>query len=187
VAEDPRLAGVITRAFWDDPILTWLIPNEPNGRARMEAFFRAELYTAHRRGTVLTTPERDGASLWYPPDQWRTPPSHIARQAPSLVWALGRRVPAGLKLLTKMEHLHPTEPHWYLSVIGTDPARQGRGVGAALIEAITDRCDAEGLPAYLESSKERNISYYARFGFEVTDELSVAGSPPLWPMWRPAP
>ena len=47
---------------------------------------------------------------------------------------------------------HPRVPHWYLPVLGTAPEYQGRGVGSALLRALLARSDAEGLPAYLESS-----------------------------------
>jgi predicted N-acetyltransferase YhbS len=70
-------------------------------------------------------------------------------------------------------------------MIGTDPAHQGSGVGSALINAVLDRCDAEGLPAYLESSKAANVPYYARFGFVEQDAIDLpAGGPQMWPMWR---
>jgi ribosomal protein S18 acetylase RimI-like enzyme len=91
---------------------------------------------------------------------------------------------AAVQLLTKMEKVHPKAPHWYLAVLGTDPSRQGRGVGSALVHEVVRRCDTEGIGAYLESSKDRNVPFYRRFGFEVTDEIRVAGSPPLWTMWR---
>jgi hypothetical protein len=53
------------------------------------------------------------------------------------------------------------------------------------MQPVLEQCDTEGLPAYLESSKEKNIPLYERYGFKVTDELRlVKGGPPLWPMWR---
>ncbi len=85
----------------------------------------------------------------------------------------------------KVENLHPTDRHWYLFTLGTAPERQGKGVGSALLRAALTHVDEEGDPAYLESSKERNISLYARFGFEVIDKVpSKRGSPPIWRMWR---
>ena len=69
-------------------------------------------------------------------------------------------------LFAKMEEFHLHEPHWYLPLIAADPARQGQGLGTALMEAAIARIDADGLPAYLESSNPRNISLYERFGFE---------------------
>ena len=83
-----------------------------------------------------------------------------------------------------MEKAHPEEPHWYLAVLGTAPEHQGKGVGSALISPILQKCDAEGVPAYLESSKESNIPFYQRHGFEVTGEIKVKNGPTLWPMWR---
>ena len=95
------------------------------------------------------------------------------------------KLPRAIRLLTQMERAHPTDPpHWYLAVLGTDPAHQGSGVGSALIRAITDRCDAQGLGAYLESSKEQNVPFYARHGFEVVERVDPGGQPPTWTMWR---
>ena len=84
-----------------------------------------------------------------------------------------------------MEKHHPEEPHWYLMVIGSDPAVRGAGFGHALMRSRLDRCDAEGAPAYLENSNPKNEPYYLRFGFEVTGEIKLPdGGPCMWPMWR---
>jgi GNAT superfamily N-acetyltransferase len=75
--------------------------------------------------------------------------------------------------------------HWYLFTFGTAPERQGKGVGSALLRSMLSHVDLEGQPAYLESSKERNVPLYARFGFEVIAVLPPTwGSPALWRMWR---
>ena len=87
--------------------------------------------------------------------------------------------------LEQMATQHPTEPHWYLAVIGSDPLVRGKGFGQLLMRSRLDRCDAEHAPAYLESSNPVNVPYYERFGFEVTGELKLpGGGPSLIPMWR---
>ena len=86
--------------------------------------------------------------------------------------------------MDKIERSHPPAPHYYLAVLGTDPEAQGRGVGSALMRPVLDACDRDGIPAYLESSKERNIDFYARHGFRVTEEVRMPKGPPVWPMWR---
>ncbi len=40
------------------------------------------------------------------------------------------------------------------------------------------------MPAYLESSKERNLAFYERHGFRVTKEFRFPRGPQLWAMWR---
>jgi hypothetical protein len=50
---------------------------------------------------------------------------------------------------------------------------------------MTKRLDAEGIPGYLESSNERNLPLYRRYGFEVTGEIVLPEDGPIiWPMWR---
>jgi GNAT superfamily N-acetyltransferase len=79
---------------------------------------------------------------------------------------------------------HPKDRHWYLQMLGTQPDWQGKGVGSAIIAPVLERCDRTGERVYLESSKEQNIPFYARHGFEVTDEVHIPKGPTVWAMWR---
>jgi GNAT superfamily N-acetyltransferase len=184
--ELPAVARTLARAFDDDPVTRHLIP--PGTRRRHErvaAFMALGTKASIADGTVWTTPELRGAAVWRPPGRWRVPAREALRDTPAAVRALGRRLLVGLATLRTIESRHPTEPHWYLEILGTEPGEQGRGVGGALVAPVLDRCDEEGVPAYLESSKERNVPYYERFGFRVTGEIDLPrGGPRIWPMWR---
>jgi GNAT superfamily N-acetyltransferase len=94
------------------------------------------------------------------------------------------RIVRSTRAVREIERHHPVLPHYYLSVIGTDPDQQGGGVGSALLGPVLSRCDADGVAAYLECSKESNVSFYARHGFTVTDKVHLPAGPPLWFMWR---
>jgi ribosomal protein S18 acetylase RimI-like enzyme len=86
---------------------------------------------------------------------------------------------------TFQEH-RPREPHWYLAVLSVEPCRQRRGYGTALIRPGLERCDADGIGAYLETQRASNVPFYRRFGFEVTRQIEIPGGPPIWLMWRNA-
>lgn len=184
-ADVETMSHMLARAFQDDPVVMHLVPSQ-----RRAARFSRYLATAARRdlthGAVYTTPGIEGAALWVAPDQWKLKLGELVRETPTAVRAFGRRLPRALRSLATLEKHHPTEPHWYLAVLGTDPVHQGKGIGSALLAPILERCDTEGLPAYLESSKESNVPFYARHGFTVTEEFRVAGGPPVWGMWRKA-
>jgi GNAT superfamily N-acetyltransferase len=182
----PALSRTLGRAFEDDPVMDHLIPREARRHTdRLARFMLLGTKGAVAEGTVYTTAERSGGAVWRAPGRWKVPTRQLLPDLPALVWALGRRLPVGLATLQALERHHPTEPHWYLEILGTEPAEQGKGIGSALMAPVLEKCDAEGLPAYLESSKEKNIPYYERHGFRVSGELDLPkDGPRLWPMWR---
>ncbi len=65
-------------------------------------------------------------------------------------------------------------PHWYLMILGVDPPRHGQGVGGALLAPMLARADAEGLPCYLETAKNRNVRFYQKHGFRVLVEDTMS-------------
>ena len=181
----PPLAGALARSFHDDPVMTWLLGERPGPRLRrLRRYFASEARRHRRHGQVLVSDGHQGASFWDPPGLWKTTWIQMLRAAPMMVGAIGPRVPRAIKALDLIERAHPREPHWYLAVLGTDPAHQGQGVGAALVAPVLAQCDAQGLGGYLESSKEQNVPYYRRFGFVVTGQIDLPRGPSIWPMWR---
>jgi ribosomal protein S18 acetylase RimI-like enzyme len=186
-ADVDALARSLARAFHDDPVISWMIPDDEK-RLRLGPFgFGTWLKSIYMpKGEVYTDAARSGGALWAPPGKWRMSVGLQVRLAPRMLRLFGlRRTPLILRGLAVLDKSHPDDqPHYYLGILGTDPAQQGKGVGSALLQPILERCDNEGLGAYLESSKESNIPFYRRHGFEVTGEVHMPDGPPLWPMWR---
>lgn len=183
------LAQVLGRAFYDDPVTTWILPEAASRAARLSTFFGT--VTRHHHlggGGVEVACDGEGigaAALWDPPGGWKQSWHAQLRMVPALIGAFGRRTPAGRAVEGLLNANHPEEPHWYLAVIGSDPSVRGKGFGKAVMQPRLDRCDAEYCPAYLESSKEENVPYYERFGFRVIGEITLPnGGPTLWKMWR---
>jgi GNAT superfamily N-acetyltransferase len=180
------LGQLLGRSFHDDPVWSWVAPVQRRRERHLGAAFGGLIRNACRRGDVWTTADRSGAAVWLPPDGWRTTRGEMLRMAVPMGRTIGFPLAFDrISTLEAMDAHHPTEPHWYLLLLGADPDRRGQGIGSALLAPMLERCDAEGLPAYLESSNELNVPLYHRFGFEVTEEYRLApDSPPLWAMWR---
>lgn len=188
-ADVSALSHVLGRAFYDDPVTMWLMPDNRVRAARLPRMFGALTRHHHLAAGGAQVAGTDaaigGVALWDPPNRWR--PSRRAQllAIPTMIRAFGSRLAAAREFEELMARVHPEEPHWYLATIGTDPAMRGQGLGQLLMRSRLDRCDAERCPAYLESSKAENVPYYQRFGFEVTGEIVVPGDgPTLWSMWR---
>jgi GNAT superfamily N-acetyltransferase len=179
-AEDvPALAAALVRAFEDDPVTRYALPSERRRPEQLRRFYTGRFETLLRDELVFCDDERRAAALWAAPDNWRTPLSELLRTR-IFSW----RTPLFLAGGMRVEHRHPEEPHFYLAILGVDPSAQGQGLGSAVLRPMLDRCDTEGVPAYLESSKRENLPFYERHGFRVTGELKLPLGPPLWLMWR---
>ncbi len=184
-----ELSRTLGRAFYDDPVAMWILPDDEVRRARLHRLFAAMTRYHHQpKGGVEVACDGPGigaAALWDPPNQWQETRWAQLAQMPEFISVLGLRSVRGRAVQETMKRVHPEEPHWYLAVIGSDPTVRGRGFGQVLMRSGLQRCDAECCPAYLESSKPENVPYYERFGFRVTAEITLPdGGPPLWPMWR---
>jgi len=181
--ELPQVAAMLAKAFHDDPVMAILFGGSvPADRAAR--FFQIMGRVQLHHDLVFRTPGFEAAAIWAPPGKWKLPVSQIVRNTPALVRVFGRRLVANLGVLSVLEKAHPDDLHYYLEFIGTDPAHQGKGMGSALIQPIIERCDTEGVGAYLESSKESNVPFYSRFGFEVTKTITHKAGPQQWLMYR---
>ncbi len=180
VAELAQVSATLADALAADPIYGWLLP----GERRLRRLFAVELeYYVFPSGRVFTTDDFRGANLELPPGGWEM--AVPLSGAVSLLRVFGRRLSRASRLQKFFERNHLQEPHYYVRTLGVATRYQGRGLGTALLRRTLDRCDQEGVPAYLEASTERSAALYERLGFVHLGELRVPDGPRFWPMRRP--
>ncbi len=174
----------LAEAFEDDPISAYLFPEVSSRRARLESFYRLILGLMTQQGAIYTDDLVRGVAVWQAPASRKQ--TLVDRVLGALITVVELRTSSlrALELQRTVARTQITEPHWYLALLGTGPAHQRKGVGSAMLQPILSRCDADGVPAYLESSKEQNIAFYEHHGFRVTQELQVRDGPTLWSMTR---
>jgi GNAT superfamily N-acetyltransferase len=180
-------AALLARAFQDDPLRVWIVPDTDRRRRVMPRLEATILRYAHRYGEVMTTPDLAGVACWLPPGHSTTLPRLARTGGLGLPLVLGpgalRRALTADAVLQRLHHDLAPEDHWYLSLIGVEPRRQRQGVARRLTAPMLARADAEGLPCYLDTQNPANLPVYERLGFAVHAE-TVFGDVTVWAMRR---
>ena len=179
------LAAAQARAFYDDPLQAWALPDESTRLDVLTRLFEMMIRVVSLPlGESYTDDSRSVGALWAPPGRWLVDAPEAAQLEP-MAMIVADRLPWMRRSWEAISSVHPEESHFYLSGLGTDPPRQGQGLGSAALAPVLARCDADGTPAYLESTKERNNAFYERHGFAVTGTIAIPpDGPTLWAMWR---
>lgn len=186
--ERSQVVTTLAKAFFDDQTFRWLVPDDAHRRRCAPAMYSLFVDACWPHRQVYAAGGGYGAALWFPPGTQLVDADHAEAFGRAMAESVGDdEAIARMLLLTGMfdEH-HPHDPHWYLAFMGVDPVAQGQGIGGRLLAAVLAQADREGMPAYLEASSQDNRRLYERHGFETTQELSVADSPTIYAMWRPA-
>jgi ribosomal protein S18 acetylase RimI-like enzyme len=179
--DEERAVATITMAFSDDPLTRWFLPDPHQYLTFWPRFVRAMAGAAFTHGTSDSIDDCGGVALWLGPG--------VASDDEAMGAIAAEAVPKSdqaevFGFMEQMGEFHPTEPHWYLPLIGVDVTRRSKGHGSALLRHALERCDRDRLPAYLEASSPRNKALYERHGFEVLGEIQAGSSPTMWPMLR---
>jgi GNAT superfamily N-acetyltransferase len=191
-AQVPAVVAALARAFFDDPLFGFFVPHFVRQTKALNAFMGSGVKDARPFGDVWvasTDGRVAGAAVWLPPGAYprsfRREVMNYVRTSPTLAYT-GKRLGRAFALLSAVDKAHHDvhEPHYYLGILGTDPEFQRTGAGSAVLAPVLERCDTEGLHAYLETQKETNIAYYARHRFEVVQKIEATGCPPIWTLLR---
>ena len=176
------MAQTLAAAFYDDQVFRHFSPDDDRRAVMLPGFFDVfvEAYLTH--GATHAHAGGAGAALWAYPGQ--DPISADAAYGERLEEIAGIDAPKLFDIVEALESQAPTEPHYHLQFLGVRPERQGEGLGGALMTPVLQRCDRDGIPAYLEATSDRNRALYERHGFRAHGAIPLPDGPALWRMWR---
>ncbi len=183
-----RVVECLTLAFGNDPVWGVALARPDGSTSHHRAFWRAYVEGALRYSSVFTTDDVAAVSVWIPPggtELSRDQEADVVRLVEASLEPTSAR--AMFELWDRFAANHPqAEPHAYLSLLATHPDHRGRGVGQQLLAEHLERLDADGIPAFLESTNPANDHRYVRAGFQrIGGFTSVLDDAPISTMWRP--
>ena len=107
--------------------------------------------------------------------------THFSKRPPPPSYKANKFVVTRLRELERVMSMsrkaHAATPHWYTLTLGVEPASQGKGLGAKLTRAVGQMADEAGEACYLETSGQRNRSWYQHLGYEEKDCYTVGPAP----------
>jgi ribosomal protein S18 acetylase RimI-like enzyme len=181
--EQQRALDVLVLAFAADPVERWLYPEARHYLTHFPEFLAAFGGKAFTRETVWQLGEFSAVAMWLPP--------RVDLDGDAIVAVLTETVAPTkhedtFSVLSLMDDAHPRFPHWYLAWFGVDGAVQGKGFGGELMKHCLAIVDEDHLPVYLDTPNPKSISFYERYGFEVTGQVQAGACPPIVSMLRAA-
>jgi ribosomal protein S18 acetylase RimI-like enzyme len=190
----PAAAAALSRAFQDDPLQTYVLPDPVERAAQSPGLFAPLLRYGLNFGEVLTTAGSPaGAAVWLGPEAWEVTPERATAagldKLPAVLGAAAaERFFSVLAAIDPYHHRDVPPAHWYVMVVGVAPEKQGKGIGRALLQPIIERADTAGQPCYLETAQPANVGLYKRLGFRrVVDMVEPQSGLRLWTFRRDPP
>jgi GNAT superfamily N-acetyltransferase len=182
-AEQDRALSTVVDAFAVDPLLRWVWPEDERYAACAPGFFGLLLELRLASGEVWVADGGDAVSMW-------DPPGGLLLPTPDRTWTdlqegftpVERGRWAAFEDALRVPD--DTPPYWYLGVLATLPARQGTGLGRAVLAPILAAADRTHLATYLETASDANLRFYAQLGFSVFREAVMPTGPPCWLLRR---
>jgi GNAT superfamily N-acetyltransferase len=186
VADQAGVVETLAAAFFGDPVWGWFFPDRGRRTTQIASVFRLLVDSGLAHGWVWTTPSYEAATLWIPPGCAELNDADAASLEPLVREMVSERADLVLEGLGRFEAAHPTGvDHFYLSLFGTHPSHRGAGIGLRVLEANLAEIDAQGSPAYLESTNPANLVRYQAVGFAATGRFDLPdGGPSVTTMWR---
>ncbi|QFZ74352.1 GNAT family N-acetyltransferase [Streptomyces fagopyri] len=184
-----RVVQLLDEAFQDDPVSGWVFPDAAHRRGRHPRLMEVFADIVFAEGRIDITQDGAACALWLsvPADDTHADAGPADDDGPVQLREAVDPDNVRVELIGRLTAaIHPADrAHEYLWMIAVAPERQGEGLGGALVRSVLDRCDQEGVPAYLEASNERSRALYERLGFADTGHpLDLPDGPRMWPMWR---
>ncbi len=180
-AQIPAAAATLARAFHDDPLMLYAIP-DPAERARLlpEVYARMVRFGTLAGEVYVTAGALDGVALWLPPNaKWTRENIEASgmHQMSSLIGddAYQRyREVVGREWQARERDM--TGACWYLFLLGVEPSSQRHGLGGAMMRPVLERARVEQVACYLETENQRNVAFYLKQGFEMIVNGEEAGA-----------
>jgi ribosomal protein S18 acetylase RimI-like enzyme len=169
------VVNLLTASFGENQSVNYIIRQNDKRSKHIRALMDYSFEVCSLFGEVWLSDDRKACALVLYPQQKRTTFKIILLDLGLIFRAIGiRGIQKTLNREAKIKELQPKEKMAYLWFIGVDITDQHQGIGSQLLKEVVADATLKNLPVYLETSTDRNLPWYERFGFEIYNELKLS-------------
>jgi ribosomal protein S18 acetylase RimI-like enzyme len=188
-----KASNVLTNAFMNDPLISYIFSNGEQRNQLLMKFFRMRVRYGIRYGEVYASSHNfEGVAMWLPgknvhASNWRGMRAGGLR----LYFQLGLTIMKKIQSVNHYTHSFREKlidhPYWYVGPIGVVPEHQRKGVARSLLQPLLARMNRENMDCFLETQNKKNVAIYERYGFTVIGRGKIPQTEiPHWGMCRAA-
>lgn len=170
-----RLAEIAADAYEDYPLHNWFTNGKYDKKAS-KLIMQISLKTMTEDAIIYAdSEEMNGFAVWLPfgftgsktlPFLFSGGISLILHSGPRIIGRLLTYENYAMALKKEFTDNYD----WYLYNLSIKKGAQGKGLASKLMRPMLKFCDDEKMVAYLETNKEKNVSLYNHYGFELKKE-----------------
>lgn len=174
IMDKNHVIQILSKSFSDNKSVNYVVKQDSKRDERIKSLMEYSFDVCDAFGEVWLSGDEQACALILFPDKKRTSFRTMLWDLKLALSVIGiDRVSKIMKRESMIKKNHPAEPFAYLWFIGVDPDQQNRGIGTAFIKEVIAEYEKKRRPIYLETSTQKNIPFYKKFGFEIFQSLDM--------------
>jgi ribosomal protein S18 acetylase RimI-like enzyme len=173
-SQKAQVIEILTESFDQNKSVNYVVKQDESRKERIRGLMNYSYNVCNAFGEVWFSEDEQACALVLYPDKKHTTLSAVLWDIKLAVSVIGlSRVGQVLARESKIKAFHPKQPFSYLWFIGVNPKFQNSGKGSRLLEEIIKHSERDNRPIYLETSVDRNLPWYQKFGFEIFQSFDL--------------
>lgn len=166
---------ILSESFDDNKSVNYVVKQDGKRQERIRELIDYSFNICYAFGDVWIADDDQACALILYPDKKRLTLTALLWDVKLALSAIGlTRVGQVLNRESMIKSFHPKEQFIYLWYIGVSPELQNKGSGSQLLKEIITDSEKQGKPIYLETSVNRNLAWYKKYGFEIFQTLNLS-------------
>jgi len=161
---------ILLESFYTNKSVNFVVNQNGNKDKRLKILMNYSIFMGENFGKIYLTEDEKACAIVIDPSKKRMSLKRVMWDLKLTFFVIGlRNLKKVMVRETTLKKYHPNTPFIHLWYIGVKNKEQSKGYGSKLLQQIIK--DYNDKDIYIETSTERNFSFYKNHNFELIDDL----------------